>query len=356
MRNEVGRGVTEMDAAGDTEDTVQGSKSAEGVEGSKTQRNGARSEVRAESRADETGLSESQITESQAESQKMQAQKMQTGETALDGSARSIVVLVVVGLLVGVLSGTFGIGGGTVIVPALVWLGLSQRNAAATSTLAIVPTSISGVISYATGGHVDWLAAALLFCMFVGGQIGSWLLSRLPELVLRWIFVAFLVFVVINQVSFVPSRDHQIAMTVVTGVGLALLGVVIGTLAGLLGIGGCACGAVAVDSVRRVRPGCARHVVAGHVPEFDYDQCGEPQTQVGARADRADYWCDRGRDRAARYVDCGGGFATSWGDYVRLLSVRAAGAVRVRGRKGHARGAGCAVLSGAGIFPSGWMI
>lgn len=165
----------------------------------------------------------------------------------LDESARGIVVLVAVGLLVGVLSGMFGIGGGTVIVPALVWLGLSQRNAAATSMLAIVPTSISGVISYATGGHVDWLAAALLFCgMFVGGQIGSWLLSRLPELVLRWIFVAFLVFVVINQVSFVPSRDHQIVMTVVTGIGLALLGVVIGTLAGLLGIGG---GALAVPSL-----------------------------------------------------------------------------------------------------------
>ncbi|MGY5295329.1 sulfite exporter TauE/SafE family protein [Bifidobacterium adolescentis] len=169
------------------------------------------------------------------------------GETALDGSARSIIVLIVVGMLVGVLSGTFGIGGGTVIVPALVWLGLSQRNAAATSTLAIVPTSISGVVSYATGGHVDWLAAVLLFCgMFVGGQIGSWLLSRLPELVLRWIFVAFLVFVVINQVSFVPSRDHQIVMSVTTGICLALLGVIIGTLAGLLGIGG---GALAVPSL-----------------------------------------------------------------------------------------------------------
>ena len=178
------------------------------------------------------------------ESQKM---KSRAGETALDGSARSIIVLIVVGMLVGVLSGTFGIGGGTVIVPALVWLGLSQRNAAATSMLAIVPTSISGVISYATGGHVDWLAAALLFCgMFIGGQIGSWLLSRLPELALRWIFVAFLVFVVINQVSFVPSRDHQIAMSVTTGIGLALLGVVIGTLAGLLGIGG---GALAVPSL-----------------------------------------------------------------------------------------------------------
>ena len=188
-------------------------------------------------------------TADQADAVRTESQKMESraGETALDGSARSIIVLIVVGMLVGVLSGTFGIGGGTVIVPALVWLGLSQRNAAATSTLAIVPTSISGVISYATGGHVDWLAAALLFCgMFIGGQIGSWLLSRLPELVLRWIFVAFLVFVVINQVSFVPSRDHQIVMSVTTGICLALLGVIIGTLAGLLGIGG---GALAVPSL-----------------------------------------------------------------------------------------------------------
>lgn len=188
-------------------------------------------------------------TADRADAVRTESQKMESraGETALDGSARSIIVLIVVGMLVGVLSGTFGIGGGTVIVPALVWLGLSQRNAAATSMLAIVPTAISGVISYATGGHVDWLAAVLLFCgMFVGGQIGSWLLSRLPELALRWIFVAFLVFVMINQVSFVPSRDHQIAMSVTTGIGLALLGVVIGTLAGLLGIGG---GALAVPSL-----------------------------------------------------------------------------------------------------------
>lgn len=165
----------------------------------------------------------------------------------LDESARGIVVLMIVGVAVGLLSGMFGIGGGTVIVPALVWLGLTQRNAAATSMLAIVPTSISGVISYATCGNVDWLAALLLFCgMFVGGQIGSWLLSRLPELVLRWIFVVFLVFVVFNQISFVPSRDQHIAMSALTGVCLVLLGVVIGILAGLLGIGG---GALAVPAL-----------------------------------------------------------------------------------------------------------
>lgn len=188
-------------------------------------------------------------TADRADAVRTESQKMESraGETALDGSARSIIVLIVVGMLVGVLSGTFGIGGGTVIVPALVWLGLSQRNAAATSMLAIVPTAISGVVSYAAGGNVDWLAAALLFCgMFVGGQVGSWLLSRLPELALRWIFVVFLVFVVVDQVSFVPSRDHQIVMSVTTGICLALLGVIIGTLAGLLGIGG---GALAVPSL-----------------------------------------------------------------------------------------------------------
>lgn len=105
-------------------------------------------------------------TADRADAVRTESQKMESraGETALDGSARSIIVLIVVGMLVGVLSGMFGIGGGTVIVPALVWLGLSQRNAAATSMLAIVPTAISGVVSYAAGGNVDWLAAALLFC------------------------------------------------------------------------------------------------------------------------------------------------------------------------------------------------
>lgn len=298
-------------------------------------------------------------TADQADAVRTESQKMESraGETALDGSARSIIVLIVVGMLVGVLSGMFGIGGGTVIVPALVWLGLSQRNAAATSMLAIVPTSISGVISYATGGHVDWLAAALLFCgMFIGGQIGSWLLSRLPELVLRWIFVAFLVFVVINQVSFVPSRDHQIVMSVTTGICLALLGVIIGTLAGLLGIGG---GALAVPSLSmlfgasdliargtsllamfpnsittsaanlkrklaHVKTALIIGVTAAVTAPLGTWIAGEVSPRVGA---------------------------IMFACYLCVLLVRSV-FVAVKAT----RGAGCAGLSGAGIFPSGWMI
>ena len=143
-------------------------------------------------------------------------------------NVRVTVTLLVVGVVSGLLSGLFGIGGGTVIVPALVLVGLTQRQAAATSLAAIVPTSISGVISYATAGDVDWIAALLLACgMVAGSQIGSWLLSRLPEVFLRWFYAV-------------------IHLHVVTGILLVALGVVIGVLSGLLGIGG---GAVAVPSL-----------------------------------------------------------------------------------------------------------
>lgn len=168
-------------------------------------------------------------------------------ENHLDESPRGIAIMAVVGVLVGILSGLFGIGGGTVIVPALVWLGLTQRHAAATSMLAIVPTSISGVISYGINGNVDWMAALLVFLgMLLGGQIGSWLLSRLPELALRWAFVAFLVFVIVNQAMSVPSRDSSIQLNLITGTLMVAFGVVAGVLAGLLGIGG---GAICVPAL-----------------------------------------------------------------------------------------------------------
>ena len=155
-------------------------------------------------------------------------------QAALHGSARrTLCILLAVGLIAGLFSGMFGIGGGTVIVPALVWIGLTQRQAAATSICAIIITSISGVISYAHGGDVDWIAALLLAVgMMVGSQIGSWLLSRLSEVFLRWFYVVFLCFVIVSQICFTPSRDSSIALTPATGIAIILVGVFIGTLAG----------------------------------------------------------------------------------------------------------------------------
>ncbi len=148
--------------------------------------------------------------------------------------------LVVLGLAAGFLSGMFGVGGGILIVPALVLLlGFDQRVAAGTSLAAIVPMAIVGVTSYALAGSVDWIAAALLAGgAIVGAQIGSHLLSRLPVQALRWGFISFLIVVVVSLFLVIPSRDAVIELTVWTVLGLLALGFITGILSGLLGIGG----------------------------------------------------------------------------------------------------------------------
>ncbi|KFJ01459.1 sulfite exporter TauE/SafE family protein [Bifidobacterium stellenboschense] len=197
--------------------------------------------------ATDTTTADTRIAEPAKSAAKRPAAPTSIDENHLDESPRGLVIMAVVGVLVGILSGLFGIGGGTVIVPALVWLGLTQRHAAATSMMAIVPTAVSGVASYAFEGDVDWIAALIVFCgMFVGGQIGSWLLSKLPEIVLRWAFVVFLLFVMVNQAMSNPSRDSRIVMSVGTVIGLIAFGVIAGVLAGLLGIGG---GAICVPAL-----------------------------------------------------------------------------------------------------------
>ena len=146
----------------------------------------------------------------------------------------------VIGLLAGLLSGLFGVGGGTVIVPLLVlWCGFNQRLAAGTSLAAILPTAVVGVISYAVNGSVSWVAALLLAIGAVAGaQIGTWLLPRLPVKVLQWGFIAFLAVVVVNLFLVIPSRDAELVIDLGTGIALLAVGVVTGTLAGLLGVGG----------------------------------------------------------------------------------------------------------------------
>jgi uncharacterized membrane protein YfcA len=154
--------------------------------------------------------------------------------------ARFILTCVGVGLLAGLLSGLFGVGGGTVIVPLLVLiLGFDQRLAAGTSLAAIVPTATVGVISYAMHGSVAWIPALLLAVgAVVGAQIGTWLLPRISLTALRWGFVGFLVLVIVSLFLVIPSRDAELPLTFVTGAALVLLGVFTGTVAGLIGVGG----------------------------------------------------------------------------------------------------------------------
>lgn len=161
-------------------------------------------------------------------------------ETTTRRPLRFFLLCIGVGLLAGLLSGLFGVGGGTVIVPLLVLLlGFDQRRAAGTSLAAIVPTASVGVISYAVGGDVAWIPALILAAgAVIGAQIGTWLLPKLSQTALRWSFVAFLLAVMVSLFFVIPSRDAELPLTWLTGPGLAVLGVITGILAGLLGVGG----------------------------------------------------------------------------------------------------------------------
>ena len=162
------------------------------------------------------------------------------GTTPRERDARFVLTCVGIGLVAGLLSGLFGVGGGTVIVPLLVLaLGFDQRLAAGTSLAAIVPTATVGVVSYALHDSVAWIPALLLAAgAVVGAQVGTWLLPRLSLTILRWAFVGFLALVIVSLFIVIPSREAVLELTFATGAGLVVLGVVTGVVAGLIGVGG----------------------------------------------------------------------------------------------------------------------
>lgn len=146
-----------------------------------------------------------------------------------------------VGVVGGLLSGMFGVGGGIVMVPLLILLaGMDQRRASATSLAAIVPTAVAGSITYSVNGQVDLVAAALVAIGgIVGGWLGAKLLARLPLEWLRWLFIALLVVVAIRLAVAAPDRAADpVPLEVGPALGLIALGLVVGIASGLFGVGG----------------------------------------------------------------------------------------------------------------------
>lgn len=88
----------------------------------------------------------------------------------------TLIVLVAIGLFAGILSGFVGIGGGLLIVPALVFfLGLSQFEAQGTSlAMMLPPIGILAVMNYHKSGQLNWTFALVLAAAFIlGGYFGS---------------------------------------------------------------------------------------------------------------------------------------------------------------------------------------
>lgn len=104
-------------------------------------------------------------------------------------------VIPVAGLTVGLLTGFFGVGGGFVIVPALVlWLGLPMRVAVGTSLVIIAINSVAGAVAHRDDGAFNWMVALLFIAGgLVGGQIGARAVGRVNEEVLRRGFAGLMV-------------------------------------------------------------------------------------------------------------------------------------------------------------------
>jgi hypothetical protein len=100
-------------------------------------------------------------------------------------------MILLVGLIVGVISGIVGIGGGILFVPALIWLlGMDQHKAQGTSLGALLaPVGIFAFMEYYRKGNADVRVAALLAAGFlVGGYFGAVGAQHIPEVWLRRIF------------------------------------------------------------------------------------------------------------------------------------------------------------------------
>jgi uncharacterized membrane protein YfcA len=102
----------------------------------------------------------------------------------------TLAIVAFLGLLAGVLSGLFGVGGGILYVPALsLGLGLTQLHAEATSLLAIIPTAVAGALQQHRYGNVRWRAALVVGLASIAGvEGGAQLAQVLSEEVLRRLF------------------------------------------------------------------------------------------------------------------------------------------------------------------------
>ena len=105
-------------------------------------------------------------------------------------------LILLIGLVVGVVSGIVGIGGGVLFIPALIWLlGMNQHRAQGTTLAALLaPVGAFAFIEYYRNGNADLRVGLLLAAGFlVGGYFGAVGAQHIPELWLRRIFAVMLV-------------------------------------------------------------------------------------------------------------------------------------------------------------------
>lgn len=120
-----------------------------------------------------------------------------------------ILILILVGIAAGMLSGLVGVGGGIIIVPALVYfLAFSQKMAQGTSLgILLLPIGILGVIQYYKGGYIDMRVVVIISLAFLfGSYFGSKIALSLPQETVKKVFAILMLLIAVKMLFFDKSK------------------------------------------------------------------------------------------------------------------------------------------------------
>ena len=148
------------------------------------------------------------------------------------------IVLALIGLGIGALSGFFGIGGGTVLVPVLLLLGFEMKAAVGISIMQMAFSSVFGSYLNFRKGSLE-IGEGIFVGLggFVGGYLSAYLTSHIPDVVLQYTFIFFVLFALYRLVMAADLHDDAVSKTLPKWL-LFLIGVGIGIIAISIGVGG----------------------------------------------------------------------------------------------------------------------
>ena len=120
----------------------------------------------------------------------------------MDFSTTQLLILVIVGLLAGALSGFVGVGGGIIIVPAMIYfMNMNQMQAQGVSlALLMLPVGVLGVMNYYKAGHIQFNYVLIMAVGFVlGNYFGSKYAMRVPEHKIKFLFALLMLYVAVQM-------------------------------------------------------------------------------------------------------------------------------------------------------------
>ncbi len=135
---------------------------------------------------------------------------MTSKKTNMD--TQTVLIIIMVGIAAGILGGLVGVGGGIIIVPALVYfIGFNQHTAQGTSLgLIMLPVGILGVLQYYKAGHVDFRVVGILAIGFlVGSFFGSKVALSLSQETVKKVFAVLMILIAIKMLFLDKNKTES---------------------------------------------------------------------------------------------------------------------------------------------------